>query len=65
MRRATTEVTAISTAVIRMPGTTPPSSSRPIETSLMKPNRISPILGGMVAVITDENAITVAVKPRA
>ena len=44
----TTEVTLIRTAVIRMPGTMPPSSSRPIDTSLMKPNRISPMLGGIV-----------------
>ena len=57
------EVTVISVAVIRRPGTTPPSSSRPIETSAMKPKRISPIDGGIVAVMTEEKAMTDAVKP--
>jgi hypothetical protein len=43
----------------------PPSSRRPIDTSLMKPNRMSPMLGGIVAVMTEEKAITDAVKPLA
>ena len=44
---------------------TPPSSSRPIETSAMKPNSTSPMLGGMVAVITEPKAMTQALNPLA
>ena len=41
-----------------MPGTTPPTNSRPIETLPMKPYRISPMLGGIVAVISEPTEIT-------
>ena len=38
-------------------------AGRPIDTSAMKPKRIRPIDGGMVAVMSDESAMTDAAYP--
>ncbi len=49
--------------VRRIPGTTPARKSRPIDTSLMKPNRMSPMPGGIVAVMIEPKARIAAVEP--
>jgi two-component system response regulator YesN len=45
---------------IRIPGTIPPTKSLPMDTPPMKPKRIRPMPGGMVAVMRELYAVTAA-----